>query len=140
MIVLDTNVISELMKPSPAPRVESWLAGRPARSVYTTSVTQAEILHGIMRLAKGRRRDSLEAAAIAVFEVDFAGRILAFSSDAAEPYARIATARRLAGRPVSQFDAQIAAIARANGATVATRNVDDFDGCGIAVENPWGDS
>jgi toxin FitB len=128
------------MKPSPAPRVASWVGARPARSLYLTSITQAEILHGIMLLPKGRKRDSIEAAAASMFEVEFAGRVLAFSSDAAAPYARIAVERRRVGRPILHFDAQIAAIAAAHGAAVATRNVDDFDGCGIAVDNPWADS
>jgi toxin FitB len=140
VIVLDTNVLSELMKPSPAPRVASWVGSRPARSLYITSITQAEILHGIMLLPKGRRRDSIESAAASMFEIEFAGRVLPFSSDAAAPYARIAVERKRAGRPISHFDAQIAAIAVANGATVATRNIDDFDGCGIRVDNPWAHS
>jgi len=140
VIVLDTNVLSELMKPSPAARVASWVGSRPTRSLYVTSITQAEILHGILLLPKGRRRDSIEAAAVSMFEGEFAGRVLAFSSDAAGRYARIAVERRRAGRPISHFDAQIAAVAVVHGATVATRNVDDFADCGIAVENPWMES
>ncbi len=137
MILLDTNILSELMKPTPAESVVRWMAGQPARSLYTTSITQAEILHGVMLLPSGRRRDAFEAAADAMFREDFGGRILPFGSDAAGPYARIAVERRRAGRPISQFDAQIAAIARSTGATIATRNVTDFDGCGVKIVDPW---
>jgi predicted nucleic acid-binding protein len=140
VIVLDTNVLSELMKPAPASKVTSWARARPARDLYLSSITQAEILHGIMLLPKGRKRDAIEAAAASMFEIEFAGRVLAFSSDAATPYARIAVERRRAGRPISHFDAQIAAIALTHGATVATRNVDDFEHCGIAIANPWTES
>jgi predicted nucleic acid-binding protein len=137
MIVLDTNVISELMRATPATAVVRWVNARPTTSLYITSITQAEILHGIQRLARGRRRDAIAAAADAVFEQDFAGRILPFGSDAAIAYAGIAAARRRAGRPISGFDAQIAAIARAHDADLATRNVDDFEGCGVDVIDPW---
>lgn len=137
MTVLDTNVISELMKRGPADAVIGWMATQPATSLYTTSVTQAEILHGIMRLPSGRKRHALEAAAEAMFREDFAGRILPFGSDAAHAYARIATDRRRLGRPISHFDAQIAGIARSAGAAIATRNVMDYDACGVRVINPW---
>jgi hypothetical protein len=137
MIVLDTNVISELMKATPAERVMNWVAAQPVALLYTTSITQAEILHGIMLLPSGKRRLAIAAAADAMFTEDFGGRILAFGSEATHPYARIATARRRAGHPISHFDAQIAAIAHSAGAAVATRNVVDFEGCGVKVVNPW---
>ena len=137
MIVLDTNVVSELMKPAPAASVVRWAAAQPASGLYTTSITQAEILHGVMLLPPGRRRKAFESAAEAMFREDFAGRILPFGSDAAGSYASIAADRRRAGRPISHFDAQIAAIARFTGAMIATRNVADFDGCGVKVINPW---
>jgi hypothetical protein len=137
MTVLDTNVISELMKRTPADRVTTWIASQPVTSLYTTSVTQAEILHGIMLLPPGRKRSALEAAADAMFREDFAGRILPFGNDAAHAYARIATDRRRLGRPISVFDAQIAGIARSSGAAIATRNVKDYDGCGVSVLDPW---
>lgn len=137
MIIIDTNVLSELMKPAPVGSVVKWVADQPATRLFTTSITQAEILHGIMLLPSGRRRNAFEAAAMAMFEEDFSGRVLPFGSDAARPYAQIAVARRRAGRPISQFDAQIAAIARAMGADVATRNVEDFERCGVKVINPW---
>jgi toxin FitB len=137
MIVLDTNVLSELMKAAPAQSVVRWVAEQPATSLYTTSITQAEVLHGIMLMPAGKRRSVIEAAAQAMFTEEFGGRILAFGSDAAYPYARIAAQRRRAGHPISHFDAQIASIAHSTGAAVATRNAADFDGCGIKVINPW---
>ena len=130
MVLLDTNVVSELMKPVPAAEVVRWTASQPATSLYTTSITEAEILHGIMLLPAGRRRK-------AMFLEDFSGRVLAFGSDAARVYARIAADRRRAGRPISNFDAQIAAIARSTGAAIATRNVADYEGCGVRIVNPW---
>jgi predicted nucleic acid-binding protein len=105
--------------------------------LYVTSITQAEILHGVMLLPGGRRRSALEAAAIEMFETEFVGRVLPFGGDAAAPYARIAVERRKAGRPISHFDAQIAAIAVVTGATLATRNLADFDRCGVELVDPW---
>ncbi len=137
MIILDTNVVSELMKPAPTGRVVDWTAAQPAASLYTTSITQAEILHGLMLLARGQRRSALDAAATSMFALDFAGRILGFGTDAAPAYAQIASDRRRAGRPISHFDAQIAAIARFTGASIATRNVADFDACGVTLIDPW---
>jgi predicted nucleic acid-binding protein len=137
MILLDTNVVSELMKSAPAARVVGWVATQPASSLYTTSITEAEILHGILLLPSGQRRRAIEAAARAMFSEDFLGRVLPFGSAAAFRYAEIAADRRRARRPISTFDAQIAAIARAVGAALATRNVADFAGCKIEVVNPW---
>jgi predicted nucleic acid-binding protein len=137
MIILDTNVLSELMKPEPSDHVTDWVASQPATSLYVTSVTQAEILHGILLLPAGKKRRLIEAVAIAMFEADFAGRVLPFGSDAALQYASIATERRRAGRPISHFDAQIAAIARRAGASVATRNTTDFERCGVDLIDPW---
>ena len=137
MIVLDTNVLSEIMKAKPDLGVIGWMAAQAAADLYTTSITQAEVLQGVMLLTPGRRRAALEAAATSMFEEDFAGRILGFGSDAAPLYARIASDRRRAGRPISHFDAQIAAIARLARAAIATRNTSDFEGCGVAVVDPW---
>jgi len=92
VIVLDTNVLSELMKPTPAESVVRWMAAQPTTSLYTTSITRAEILHGIMLLPSGKRRSAFEAAAEAMFKEDFGGRVLPFGSDAAHPYARSAAA------------------------------------------------
>lgn len=137
MIVLDTNVLSELMKPAPAAKVVEWMAAQAGPTLYTTSITQAEILHGLMLLPRGRRRRALEAAATAMFAEDFGGRILGFGTEAAPRYAQIASDRQRAGRPISHFDAQIAAIARLAGAALATRNLPDFEGCGVSLVDPW---
>jgi len=137
MIILDTNVISELMKPEPHRGVLKWFDGLSAARLFTTSITKAEILHGIFLLPPGRRRQAFERAAEGLFEEDFSGRVLPFDADASLPYATIAARRRAAGRPISHFDAQIAAIAAANIAVLATRNVADFEDCGIDLVDPW---
>jgi predicted nucleic acid-binding protein len=137
VIVLDTNVISEILRPAPQPAVVAWLALQSPASVFTTALTQAEILHGLRLLPEGRRKHDLETAILPIFSLDFAGRILSFDSEAADAYADIAVMRRQAGRPISQFDAQIAAIALSRGAAVATRNVTDFSGVGLTIVNPW---
>jgi predicted nucleic acid-binding protein len=137
MIVLDTNVLSELMRPQPARTVEAWVAAQPAASLFTTAITQAEILYGVALLPAGRRRNGLGATVDAIFELDLAGRVLPFDSAAAREFAGVATTRRQAGRPMAQADAQIAAIVRSRGAALATRNRADFEGCGIRVIDPW---
>lgn len=137
MIVLDTNVLSELMRAAPNAAVVRWTATQPAASLYTTSITQAEILLGIMLLPAGRKRSAIETAAEAMFSEDFNGRILPFGSDAAREYARIVAARRRLGRPISAFDAQIAAIARSTASSIATRNVSDYADCGVTLIDPW---
>ena len=137
MIVLDTNVLSELMRPRPAPWVVSWVDRQPAKRLFTTTVTRAEILYGLALLDPGPRRDRLTEAAREIFAVELAGRVLPFDSDASDSYAEIASARRRAGRPISAFDAQIAAIARSRGAALATRNLGDFEECGIELIDPW---
>jgi predicted nucleic acid-binding protein len=140
VIILDTNVLSELLTPTPSKIVIEWLAAQHPPSVFTTAVTEAEILYGLRLLPEGRRRRDLEAAISPIFDEDLSGRVLPFDRDAADLYATIATRRRSAGRPISQFDAQIAAIALSRGASVATRNVSDFEGVGVSIINPWMDS
>ena len=137
MIVLDTNVLSEMMRPSPSKRVLRWLAAQPSREVFTTTVTRAEILYAIEALPKGKRRSALRLAASTMFDEDFASRILPFDPEAARAFATIAAARRKLGRPITQHDAQIAAITRSRDAALATRNTADFADCGISVVNPW---
>jgi predicted nucleic acid-binding protein len=137
VIILDTNVLSELMRPKPADAVMEWFAGRPAASFYTTSITQAETLLGLALFPQGRRRAALETAAATMFDEKLDGRILPFGRDAAQSYASIVSERRRAGKPISHFDAQIAAIARSTGAALATRNVEDFQGCGVTLVDPW---
>lgn len=125
------------MKAEPAPSVREWVASQPASRLFVTAVTQAEILYGIGLLPKGRRRNSIATAAQAMFDEDFNDRVLPFGSDAATIYADIAVVRRKQVRPISQFDAQIAAIARSTGGALATRYVGDFESCEIEVINPW---
>ena len=137
MIVLDTNGLSELLRPTPAPQVEAWLAAQDGTNVYFTAVGEAELRHGVAVLPAGRRRDALAQAIEGMLDEDFRDRILPFDREAARAYAAIAAERRAAGRPISQFDCQIAAIARAQGASVATRNTGDYEGCGVAVIDPW---
>lgn len=136
MIVLDTNVTSELMKPSPSPVVTAWVRAGNADELYTTSITLAEVRYGIERLPDGRRKELLRTAAQEVFSA-FADHVLAFDATAAVDYAEIVISRDRAGAPIDGFDAQIAAICRAQAATLATRNVKDFDDTGIDVTNPW---
>lgn len=135
--LLDTNVLSELLRAAPEPMLLAWFAAQPSESLFVSAVTQAEMMLGARLLPPGKRRASLEAALGAMFSEDFAGRVLPFGSAAVSAYVDIVAVRRAAGRPVSQFDAQIAAIARHAGAKLATRNVNDFENCGVSVVNPW---
>lgn len=137
MIVLDTNVISELLRPKPDGAVATWLADQPPASIFTTAITEAEILYGVRLLPDGKRKHELLAAIAPIFAEDFAGRVLPFDEDAADAYATLAVARRQIGRPISQFDAQIAAISASRGAAIATRNVADFADIGLVVIDPW---
>ena len=137
MILLDTKAQSEMMRSAPADEVVEWMASQPARDLYTSSITQAEILHGVLLLPAGKRRTAFESAAKSMFDEEFSGRVLPFGSDSASAYAQIAVARRKAGKPISHFDAQIAAIAHSNGASITTRNVAVFKGCGVKIINPW---
>ena len=137
MIILDTNVISELMKLKPAQAVFGWVSAQPRASVYTTSVNKAEILYGIAVLHQGKRRATLAAAAQAMFTEDLADRVLPFDASAAVHYANIVATRRRAGKPIEGFDAQIAATALAFGADIATRDVDGFVDCGLVLIDPW---
>ena len=137
MIFLDTNVVSELLRPVPARQVEAWLSAQDGAMVYFTAVGEAELRHGVAILPAGRRRNALSGAIEGILEEDFRDRVLPFDRAAARAYAAIAAERRAAGRPISQFDCQIAAIARAHEAAVATRNTGDYEGCGIDVIDPW---
>ncbi len=137
MIILDTNVLSELMRPTPAVEVSEWVAKKLSTELFTTSITEAEILLGIELLPQGKRRQGLLRAAEDTFNEDLGGRVLGFESEAARRFAQIAAHRRSLGKPISHADAQIAAIARLRGAQVATRNVADFSDCGIDLVNPW---
>ncbi len=136
MIVVDTNVTSELMRPSPSAAVAGWVRARRPAELYTTSITLAEVLYGIERLPDGRRKELLKATAHDVFAA-FADQLLAFDVAAASEYAELVSTRERSGAPIDGFDAQIAAICRAHGATLATRNVRDFEGTGVETIDPW---
>ena len=140
MFILDTNVLSEMMSRKPAAPVAAWVAGQAGENLFTVAVCQAEIMSGLAIMPEGRRRQALEAAARAMFLEDFAGRVLSFDTAAAIAYADIFAARRLAGRSTATLDLMIAAVARVHRATVVTRDGSGFDGCGVAVINPWAGS
>lgn len=137
MIILDTNVVAELMRPSPEPRVLRWFSGQTSEDLHVTAVTMSEILYGIELIAAARRRDVVRSAAEKMFEEVFADRILTFEDRAARAFSQIASSRRRQGKPMTEFDAQIAAITRVHGATLATRNPYVFEGCGVRLVNPW---
>jgi predicted nucleic acid-binding protein len=137
MIVLDTNVVSELMRPRPDGRVVRWVSEQAAGSLFTTAITEAEILLGVALLPAGKRQRLLQAAVAEMFAVEFAGRVLPFDSGATAGFADVVAARRRQGRPISHADAQIASIARCHDAAVATRNTSDFEGCAVSLVNPW---
>ncbi len=137
MVMIDTNIVSELMRAEPSAEVLSWMDEQTPRELFVTAVTEAEVRTGMALLPEGRRRRGLAEACERAFGSLFAGRVLPFDSDAARTYAEIAAARRVLGRPVSQADCQIAAIARSRGMAVATRNVRDFGDMGIDIFNPW---
>jgi len=140
MIILDTNVLSELMTQAPAPKVVNWVVNqRSLETVFISTITVAEILYGVELLPAGKRRDKLEFEAQAMFSEDFAGRILSFDEESARAFSRIASQQRKRGTPMADFDAQIAAISQVHGAALATRNTDDFKGCGVQLINPWVD-
>ena len=136
MIIVDTNVVSELMKASPDPVVRDWVRARRGRELCTTAITLAEIRYGIERLPPGRRKDLLGGVAEDLFAA-FDDQVLAFDSAAAKQYAAIVASRERAGRPIDGFDAQIASICRTLNAGLATRNVRDFADTGIDVIDPW---
>lgn len=140
MIVLDTNVISELTRRDPDATVLTWMDSLLVHDVSTTAVTAAELLHGVARLPSGRRRAALAAAVRALLHEDLAGRIEPFDALAAEAYALLVTDRENRGRPITVADAQIAAICRVHAATLATRNTKDFEATGIELVDPWSPS
>ncbi|HEV2374710.1 MAG TPA: type II toxin-antitoxin system VapC family toxin [Streptosporangiaceae bacterium] len=136
MIVVDTNVVSELMRPSPSQAVQTWFEAQAANDLYVTAVTVAEIRYGLARLPMGRRQDRLREAADEVFST-FAEFILPFDTAAAIEYAEIATHCESLGRSIEGFDAQIAAICRAHEAVLATGNTKDFQDTGVRLVSPW---
>lgn len=137
MILLDTNVLSELIRGAPDEGVIRWLDLLDAGAVATTAITAAELLYGVARLPAGRRKERLGKAARGLIEEDLGGRVEPFDAMAATHYAALVSDRETAGRPIGVADAQIAAICRKLGATLATRNTNDFDGTGIDLLDPW---
>ncbi len=137
MIVLDTDVLSELMRAQAEPAVIDWLDRQEQDSLAVTAVTVAELLYGIARLPDGRRKNGLQDAALRMLDEELADRVLPFDEDAAVHYAALVSQRDRAGRPISMADAQIAAICRQHAAALATRNSKDFEGVGIVLANPW---
>ena len=137
MIVLDTNVLSELAKQSPDENVRRWLNSQLPAEIFVTAITRAEMLSGIALMPDGKRRAGMWVATERVFAEQFPDKVLPFDGDAATSYADVVAARKRRGRPVSGFDAMIAAIARAHKAAVATRDVRGFEHSGVTIINPW---
>lgn len=137
MILLDTNVVSELMRSSPDPVVETWITQHSVEELFFSAIGEAELRYGVAVMPMGRRRDRLASEIEAMLREDFEGRVLPFDSEAARAYAELASARRTAGRPAPLADCQIAAIARSKDMAVATRNVRDFTDLGVEVIDPW---
>ena len=135
--LLDTNVVSELMRESPEPAVARWISNHPVEDLFLSAVSEAELRYGAAILPLGRRRETLFFKIEAMLSDAFEDRVLAFDSDAARAYGHIAAARRSAGRPVASADCQIAAIAAARRMRLATRNVRDFRDMGIDIVDPW---
>lgn len=137
MIVLDTNVLSELTRQVPDAGVLAWLDAQPANEVATTAITVAELLYGVARLPAGRRKTELCDVVHALVSEDFRDRVEVFDATAAGRYAAVVTDRERLGRPITVADAQIAAIAHTRHASLATRNIDDFTDTGVDLVNPW---
>jgi predicted nucleic acid-binding protein len=137
VIILDTNVISELVRREPSPVVLRNLRRYPSNDLYTTAIAEAEIRFGLAILPRGKKHTELRNQLDLILKQEFAGRILSFDSQAAQAYASLSASRRDAGRPISVFDAQIAAITLVKEATLATRNVRDFRGLKLLLVDPW---
>ncbi len=136
-MILDTNVLSELIRRTPEPKVLAWLEAQATDMPFTTAVSRGEMLYGARILPAGQRRDSLLQEVEGIFSTEMANRVLPYDGDAADAHAAIAALCRERGRPISQPDAMIAGIVHSLGATLATRNVRDFEVCGIPVVDPW---
>ena len=137
MYILDTNVISELFRGEPDRNVDLWLQAADLSSLFVTSISKAESLSGLAVMPEGRRKEALHLLMHDFFERKLQNPILPFGSREAEFFAEIVTERRKVGRPIGEFDAQIASIARSSGFTVVTRNTRDFEHCGVELVNPW---
>jgi toxin FitB len=139
VIFLDTNVVSELMRPHADAAVVNWVDAQLAGDLWLTAVTLAELLYGVGRLPDGRRRVDLATRLEMMVADDFDHRVAGFDATAASHYADLVVTRERAGRTISTADAQIAAICRSHGAQLATRNVVDFEETGVHIANPWTD-
>ena len=137
MIILDTNVISELTRPVPDPGVITWLDSLPAEETAITAITAAELRYGVRRMPDGHRKTGLSEAVDTLITTDFRDRVEPFDVLAADQYADVVTVREHAGQPISTSDAQIAAICRVLNAALATRNTSDFTGTGVDLIDPW---
>jgi hypothetical protein len=137
VIILDTNVVSELMRATPDPGVRAWVNSIPSTQVATTAITAAELHYGVARLPAGQRRQQLAVAVSALLNDALQGRVVAFDERAARRYADVVTGREHAGRPIGILDAQIAAVCRELGAVLATRNIKDFEETGVELIDPW---
>lgn len=137
MIVLDTNVVSEPLRPAPDPAVLAWLDAQASGTLFLTSITVAELLAGVAALPAGRKRNRLALAVSEQVLPLFEGRVLAFDSPAAHAFARVHAGATAAGNPIAFADAAIAAVAAAHGFALATRNGRDFKGTGIPLIDPW---
>lgn len=138
MILLDTNVVSEVMRPSPDPRVIGWLNSADARELHICTISIAEIIFGLELLPEGQRRQGLEERFQSFLSAAFTHRVLSFDQAAARQYGPIMAERRRAGQPMSAPDGQIAAIACSQAMHLATRNTRDFHSCGLTLIDPWG--
>lgn len=137
MFVLDTNVVSEFIKPRPDPGVMSWLVSAPRQTLLLPSVVVAELYFGVERLPEGKKRDALMAFADTFVAAGGPEGVLPFTETEARAYARIGAEMQRAGRRMATADAQIAATAFVRDLPIVTRNVRDFDQCGVTIINPW---
>ena len=137
MIILDTNVLSELMRAEPDENVIAWLDSQNSQDLHTTAITVAELLYGVARLAHGRRKTALRGAIETMLDGELAGKILPFDGDSARRYAMLVAECESHGRPISSADAQIAAVCHAHDAVLATRNGRDFETTGVPIIDPW---
>jgi toxin FitB len=137
VLILDTNVISELARREPDKAVLNWADKQATGTLWSTAITEAEILLGLELLPIGRRRDDLERAMTSVFAGLLSGRILPFDKGCTKTYAQLVSIRRATGKHISMADMQIAAIAKIRNAIVVTRNTNDFSDCGLTLINPW---
>ena len=136
MVILDAAILAEVIRPSPDRKIGGWLGAQPRDDLYTTSLAQADILYGVESLPPGKRRTDLLSAVLEIFAF-FEKRVLSFDPDAARAYPQILLNRKMMGAPIEPANAMLAAITRSRGAILATKNVDQFSGCGIRVVNPW---